>query len=86
MNLTLTVCDDRDVQALPNQSIDLPASLAMILPRVLQDDGCIPVDRSHQFEWRATLSSIPRVLGWTERQPHLIYRYSKKLKMSSATP
>jgi hypothetical protein len=61
VNGITSVCDDRDVQALPDEAIDLPAPLAVVLPRVVHDQRCTPVNIRHQPERQAAFRDIPSV-------------------------
>jgi hypothetical protein len=84
MNRITPVSDDRDVQALTDKAIDLPAPLAIVPPRVVHDQGCFLINIRHKFERQAACRDVPGVLGGVERDSQLIYRYSRKLMGSSA--
>ena len=76
--------DDRDMQATADKAIDLSPPLSVILPRVVNDDGCLPVDVRHKLKRQVARGDIPDVFGRVECQPQLNYRYSKNEGVSSA--
>jgi len=78
MNIVASVGDDRDVQTRADEPKHPHAALTVILACVLAKQRRVPIDVRDQLERQASSLNVQGVLGWIERQPHLIYRYSRK--------
>jgi len=77
MNRVIAVRYDRGMQALANHAENSHSPFAIVRSCVvLQCDGP-PVNLRHAFERQAAFRDVPGVFDGVERQPHLIYRYSK---------
>jgi hypothetical protein len=83
VNGIITIRNDRDMNTLTDQAHNSHAPLAIILSRVVFQHGGCPIDVRHKVKRQVARRDIPGVFGWIERQPHLNYRYSKNVKVST---